>query len=670
MPTASSSSPLDNDAWIRKIYAYMAHRTESGDRPNEAYVLKNAGENSGFSIGFAQVDLAGTPDAREQLIKATQGWLLGQGKGADPKWVDGITRQLKVKGPSATLSTEYRDAINGYLATAAGHTLADKLSREFMVFAMKDRGKDIFDDPKAAKLLQDPQSLAFILKTINAGDPKTLEDYIKGEKIELAGKPERVAASGLVIKQNALVRSFVGKLKKPGYILYKGEKEKTLLNTKTDITVSQTDFRVGVKEFFLPTPEKPDEPGLILTVPDKKNNRIQYIQDGEKRGIDVDSNAKKLNPEAHLYTGRILFKDVRSFAYTDRQRDPKKVSAGEPVTPEEFQLDYAAYNQFSGSYRKAYELIYKTDAKFFSDVEAMPDLTAEVDWSIWHGITSADYLPANVKAVIQAEWRAKDKGKRPFDSALVEDYLKTNRRVMAEIVRSYLLQPGSDPAKWTTHPITYFVGAKKSENKTIFYQIPKALAENGREGLAKIARSPSDLANLDVAAGRDKLPSEIEALRRKAAETQAATPAPAAAPASAPPGPRLSIKRTKDKQIPAPAQRKLHTKPSVKPKKASFEPIDVPFSFIPIGGPTPFARPPGPSTADQLARAADEQRAAEVAAFEEEEERLAKLVRAEIQNYARRPRHGWTPGEEAALCGVTIRRPGGYRHRDFGDLFA
>jgi hypothetical protein len=70
-----------------------------------------------------------------------------------------------------------------------------------------------------------------------------------------------------------------------------------------------------------------------------------------------------------------------------------------------------------------------------------------------------------------------------------------------------------------------------------------------------------------------------------------------------------------------------------------------------------------------LARAADEQRAAEVAAFEEEE-RLAKLVRAEIQNYARRPRHGWTPAEEAALCGVTIRRPGGYRHRDFGDLFA
>ena len=401
MPTASSSSPLDNEAWIRKIYAYMAHRTESGDRPNEAYVLKNAGENSGLSIGFAQVDLAGKDnEARRQLIEATQAWLLGQGKSAGDKWVDGITAQLKAKG---SLSTEYRDAINGYLATAAGHTLADKLSREFMVFAMKKRGEGIFDNPKALKLLQDPQSLAFILKTINAGGPGKLKSYIDGERVELAGKPEPVAAGGLEINQRDLARSYVVKLKKPGHILYKGAKEKTLLDTNTDITVSQTDFRVGAKEFFLPTPEKTGEQPLILTVRDGEDTRVQYMQDGEKRGIDVDSDAKKLNPEAHLYTGRILFKDVRSFAYSSRQRDPKKVSAGVPLTPEEFQLDYAAHNQFSGSYRKAYELIYKTDAKFFSDVEAMPDVSQEIDWSVWFGVDPANYLQANVKSVIRAE---------------------------------------------------------------------------------------------------------------------------------------------------------------------------------------------------------------------------------------------------------------------------
>ncbi len=642
MPTVSTSSPLDNDAWIRKIYAYMAHRTESGDRPNEAYSLKHAGQKSGYSIGLVQVDLAGEKNAaRDDLVKATQAWLRAQGKNADSKWVDGITAQLQVKENAAALSSQYREEINGFLATAAGHILVDRLSREFTVSALEKRGESIFTNKAASKLIQDPQSMAWILKTINAGDPKTLKDYLDGKEVELAGKPESVATGGLEINQRALARPFVTKLKKPGHILYKGATEKTLLNTNTDITVSQTDFRVGAKEFFLPTPQKPDEPGLILTVPDGKDDRVQYMQDGEKRGIDVNGDNKKLNPEAHLYSGHILFKDVGVFSYTNHQRDPKKVSAGEPLTPEELRLDYAPHNQFSSAYRKAYDEIYVSNPHFFANVEAMPDISQEIDWSIWYGIDPANYLQSNIKSVIQAEWEAKDKGKRPLDSGLVEEYLKSNRRVMAEMVRTYPPAEGTDPTTSATHPIAY--RGADGTRKTIFYRIPKDLAKNGREGLAKASRSPSDLATLDVRVG-------------------SSAPSPSSA------GPSLTIKGTKDKQKSPKSERRPYLKESVKPKKNSFEPMELPLSFIPIGGPTPLARPPGPSTAEQLAQAADEQQAAEVAAFEEEE-RLGKLVRGEIERYARRPRHGWTPFEEAVLCGATIHNPNGYRHRDFGGPF-
>lgn len=115
MPTAPTQTSSSDENWRKKIYAHMAHRTESGDDPSSIYRLSHTGTDfkaAGYSVGRIQVDLAGMPVQRERLLKAVYDWLVEQGKKPDPSsWIKKATEELSKTGDPTALSKDNKDAL-------------------------------------------------------------------------------------------------------------------------------------------------------------------------------------------------------------------------------------------------------------------------------------------------------------------------------------------------------------------------------------------------------------------------------------------------------------------------------------------------------------------------------------------------------------------------------
>jgi len=635
---------------LRDAHAFMAHRTESGDQPWTKYKLSNAGGKSGYSFGQIQIDLAVNDKSyREDFTSAAAAWLLKDSKitaDVEALWKSKVNTQLAKPASAGALTAENKDLLNKFLASPEGHRFADATSAKAFDDLIMPRLQSYLVNPSARLLIRDPQFIAYASKIANASQGLELRRFLEGQAVELGGEPVMPGVRSKILSPMALDRAFVGKLQKQGQVMIKGEAK--TLPQDTEITVSRDGFFVKGDRIDLL------DDLLSLSIPDDAKTRPRFHEDGRAMGIDTDATNKRFNSEVILFKKEqksnnedllLDFKDAAVFPYHTLQITKEQASGEQPFFPGEFFELYAKNNAFAEPLRKGRDDIYVKNAWQYQYAETRPEVLAEVDDALWDGLDPQAFLLPNLRKVIQGEHDfetqqrlEKKQVPRPLSREVVREYMFSNQRVMAEAVRT---QPPK-PKESQTQAI-YYPDAS-GDKASLTYKVDPELLKNDQVGLSRAFREKRYW-DIRIAPNKEPLPPPFldsgPAKRWQSGEQASLI------------------------EQPAPFIFKGDPVVPQTPVVLAMAPVALPT----IGGPAPFTRPPGPSAADQLARAADEQRAAEVAAFEEEE-RLAKLVRAEIQNYARRPRHGWTPAEEAALCGVTIRRPGGYRHRDFGDLFA
>lgn len=648
-PQITMPSSHERDA-LRQAHAFMAHRTESGDQPWTKYRLSNAGGKSGYSYGQIQIDLAGKKNLyRTDFIEVASDWLV-KNKLIDAKNETALKKefddQLAVPVSSGKLTSVNKDLLNTFLASPEGHRFADATSAKAFDDLIMPRLTKFFSKPSARLLIKDPQFIAYAAKIANASEGVELQKFLNGDLVELGGEPVMPGVRSKIMSPMALDRAFVGTLKKSGQVMIKGE-AKTLA-AGSEITVSRDGFFFNGDRIDLL-----DEL-LSLSIPDDAKTRPRFHENGRAMGIDTDATNKRFKSEVILFKKEqtlnnedllLDFKDAAVFPYNTLQITKEQASGEKPFFPGEFFQLYAQNNAFAEPLRKGRDDIYVKNAWQYQYAETRPEVLAEVDDALWDGLDPQAFLLPNLRKVIQGEHDfetqqrlEKKQEPRPLSREVIREYMLGNQRVMAEAVRTQPPKP-----KETQTQAIYYPDANGNQ-ASLTYKVDPELLKSDQVGLSRAFREKRYW-DIRIAPNKEPLPPPFLD--------------------SGPPkrwqsGEQASL-------IEKPSNFIFKGDPVVPqtPVVLAMAPLALPT----VGGPAPLARPPGPSAADQLARAADEQRAAEVAAFEEEE-RLAKLVRAEIQNYARRPRHGWTPAEEAALCGVTIRRPGGYRHRDFGDLFA
>ncbi len=634
---------------LRDAHAFMAHRTESGDQPWSKYKLSNAGGKSGYSFGQIQIDLA-SPDTpyRAELVTAAALWLVKNNKIAsagEGAWIIDVKTQLSVPVSAGKLTEKNKDLLDAFLASPEGHRFADATSAKAFDKLIMPRLAKFFSKASARLLIKDPQFIAYAAKIANASEGDELARFLNGESVQIGGEPVMPGVRSKILSPMALDRAFAGTLKKSGQVMINGE-AKTLA-AGSEITVSRDGFFFNGDRIDLL-----DE-SLSLSIPDEAKTRPRFHENGRAMGIDTDATNKRFKSEVVLFKKEqksnnedllLDFKDAAVFPYHTLQITKEQASGEKPFFPGEFYQLYAKNNAFAEPLRKGRDDIYVKNAWQYQYAETRPEVLAEVDDALWDGLDPQAYLLPNLRKVVQSEHDfetqqrlEKKQVPRPLSREVVREYMFSNQRVMAEAVRT---QPPK-PKESQTQAI-YYPDAR-GDKASLTYKVDPELLKNDQVGLARAFREKRYW-DIRIAPSKEPLPPPFldsgPAKRWQSGEQASLVEKPS----------NFIFKG--DPVVPQ------------TPVVLAMAPLALPT----VGGPAPLARPPGPSTADQLARAADEQRAAEVAAFEEEE-RLGKLVRAEIQNYARRPRHGWTPAEEAALCGVTIRRPGGYRHRDFGGAF-
>jgi hypothetical protein len=296
-----------------------------------------------------------------------------------------------------------------------------------------------------------------------------------------------------------------------------------------------------------------------------------------------------VKPEGEFFIQdrRIIFKKLTYVTHTAKIT-PEQKSGEAPLTPTEFYENYARFMTWDNVYRGSVKKIYSDDASFFSDVDAMPDMGQRVDWSVWYPLDPDNFLPFNVKPAILDEW-AKDprnKDKRPLDRSIIEEYLKTNRRIQGEMLRAVAPNEHANQGRTITHPGETLTPpmpyrAPDGSTRTISYRVKNDVVANGKRVLAEAARTPEGLAGLDIAVGYGRYPSENSGPRLTVTSPPVFTPQK---PDSKPTGTRRAI-----------------AKPSaVKPKKSFFDRLHSQATVQPIvfGGPEPLKRPPPPAPED------------------------------------------------------------------------
>ena len=584
MTTPPTQSPLSDEAWRRKIYAYMAHRTESGADPSSVYRLSHTGpqyKRAGYSVGRIQVDLAGMAPQRQKLLEAVYAWLKAQGKQIDQKsWMENATAQLSKRGDPTALSTENTKAINDYLATPAGHDFADQLSEDAFETIMKDRGSEILKTPSLLSVVKDPQSLSMLYKRLNLGNPDELSKYLEGSyKFSPTPKsqPLPTVSGSEVFEAQSLQGEVQAALTTPGQVMFKagGGKDPIQkdLPKNTGIILKSTGF-------YVKSPA-----GAFDTM-----GRLTLKLAGPK-AITFKSPTRDdvVKPEGEFFIQdrRIIFKKLTYVTHTAKIT-PEQKSGEVPLTPTEFYENYARFMTWDNVYRSSVKKIYSDDAGFFSDPDAMPDMGQRVDWSFWHPLDPDNFLPFNVKPAILDEW-AKDprnKDKRPLDRSMIEEYLKTHRRIQGAMLRAAAPTVGANlpqkewPGQASTPPMPY--RAPNGSTRTISYRVKNDVVANGKRVLAEAARTPEGLAGLDIALGYGRYPSENSGPQLTVTSPPVFTPPQ-----------KLDSKLT--------GTRRAIAKPSaVKPKKSLFDRLHPQATVQPIvfGGPEPLKRPPPPAPED------------------------------------------------------------------------
>lgn len=585
MTTPPTQSPLSNEAWRRKIYAYMAHRTESGADPSSVYRLSHTGpknKRAGYSVGRIQVDLSRMVPERQKLLDAVVAWLKAQGKQIDPDaWIKNATAQLKETGNPNALSKEYADPINDYLATRAGHELTDQISDEAFEKILKDRRGQALNHPALTNVAKDPQSLAAFFKRINLGNPDELWAYLKGSYTftsEQSGQPLPTLSGSEVFEAQSLQGDVQGTLAERGEVMVKTRDGKNpiqrVLPENTGIILKSTGF-------YVKSPVAAFDTLGMLRLNLAGSKAITF-------NSPTRDDVVKPEGEVFIQDRRIIFKKLTYLSHTAKMT-AEQMSGESPLTPTEFYENYARFVSKDGIYRSSVQKIYFDDAGFFSDPDAMPDMGQPVDWSFWHPLDPDNFLPFNVKPAILEEW-AKDprnKDKRPLDPSIIEEYLKTNRRIQGEMLRAVAPNEHANqgpkinlPGQALTPPMPY--RAPDGSRRTISYRVKNDIVANGKRALAEAARTPEGLAALDIAVGYGRYPSESS-------------------------GPQLTV--TSPPVFTSPQKpdskptgtRKVIPKPSaVKPKKSLFDGLHRQEAPQPIvfSGPEPLKRPPPPAPED------------------------------------------------------------------------
>jgi hypothetical protein len=584
MSNSPTPLPLSNEAWRRKIYAYMAHRTESGADPSSVYRLSHTGtkyKRAGYSVGRIQVDLAGMAPQRQKLLEAVYAWLKAQGKQIDQKsWMENATAQLSKRGDPTALSTENTKAINDYLATPAGHDFADQLSEDAFETIMKDRGSEILKTPALLSVVKDPQSLSMLYKRLNLGNPKELSKYLEGSyKFSPTPKsqPLPTVSGSEVFEAQSLQGDVQAALTTPGQVTFKASGGKDSI--QRDLP-KNTGIILKSAGFFVKSSAGAFDTLGMLTLKLVGSKAITF-------NSPTRDDVVKPEGEFFIQDRRIIFKKLTYVTHTAKIT-PEQKSGEAPLTPTEFYENYARFMTWDNVYRGSVKKIYSDDASFFSDVDAMPDMGQRVDWSVWYPLDPDNFLPFNVKPAILDEW-AKDprnKDKRPLDRSIIEEYLKTNRRIQGEMLRAVAPNEHANQGRTITHPGETLTPpmpyrAPDGSTRTISYRVKNDVVANGKRVLAEAARTPEGLAGLDIAVGYGRYPSENSGPRLTVTSPPVFTPQK---PDSKPTGTRRAI-----------------AKPSaVKPKKSFFDRLHSQATVQPIvfGGPEPLKRPPPPAPED------------------------------------------------------------------------
>lgn len=631
MPTAPTQSPSINEDVERQIYAYVAYRTESGDDPSAIYRLSHAKTpKSGYSFGRVQVDLAWMKAERKELLQAVYAWLVAEGRKPDAAWVKNVTQQLSKTGDESALSTKYKEDINDYMATAAGHVLVDKISGQSGTNMLASRKKDIFERPSAALLLKDPQSLAYIYKSINAENPEKLKAFLSGKAVTFSTRAFTVP-EGQGFDISAMLGMLQERVKSSGPVHFDEDGRDA-----TDATVLAAGTRVLVKKegFFVESPNRRfrvTKDPIALDLAYHENQRLKFKTGNETYRLIKGVSGK-------IQGQQITFNGATFDRTTETQLTPQQVSGEQPISPQEFYQKYAALNQYSKTYTDAVRKIYFDDAAFFSHLKAMPDMSKPVDWTLWYPLDPKNRLPVNVKTAIADEWAkdARSKDKRPFDLNIIDEYLKANRRVQGEVLRAVAPNEGANitdkkawPGQASTHQILYL--GPDGKERRIAYRVKNDLLADGKRGLAEASHSPEGLAALDIAVNTAAFPSEAGANQGKAGPMPVQTPGKG---------------RKRQRVTPKP--------PAVHPQKnlldrLQFQSLPTPIRF---DGPVPLRRAVGPSPNERAQIEADTRMSAALAAFDREEN-LRTLIAAEVAEQLKPP-PGRSPFEEAVLCGYNL----------------
>lgn len=514
-----------------------------------------------------------------------------------------------------------------------GHDFADKISQDAFEAIIAQRGNKILENKSLAYIVKDPQSLSMLFKRFNLGTPTELSAYLAGGykfKLGVDTQPLPTLRGDEVFDVGSLQGEISGSLTAPGQVMLKRGSETeavpTHLPQATGIIVKSTGF-------FIKSPQSPfNTIGRPLTFRLAGTSPIIFKS-------PTREDVLKPEGEVSIQDRRIIFKKVTYVSHVAKMT-PEQMSGEEPLEPADFYENYARF--LSGKhriYKDSVKNIYFDNAAFFQDDKAMPDMSQPVDWSIWYALDPQNYLPFNVKTAIVEEWAkdARNQDKRPLDLTIIDEYLKTNRRIQGEMLRAVAPNEGANitdkkawPGQASTHQMPYL--GPDGKERRIAYRVNNAVVANGKHVLAEAARTPEGLAALDIAVGFGRFPSE--------------TPAPQMTTTPSP------IQKLDSKQ---PGLRQVNPKPpAVRPKKSAFDglqqlPLPQPIGF---GGPEPLRRPAGPSAEDRAQIEADERMSAELAAFDRDQS-LRSLVAAEVEQQLKPP-PGRGKFEEAVLCGYNI----------------
>lgn len=281
-PTAPSSN-LERDA-LRQDHAFMAHRTESGDQPWSKYKLSDAGQDSGYSFGQIQIDLANDKNPyRAGLIATAVPWLVKNNKidAKDQKsWSETLDKQLFQKTSARALTKDNRALLDSFLMSAEGQKFVDEMSNVAFDNLIMPRLRNFFSNASARILIKDPQFIAYAAKIANASNGTELNDFLTGKRVKLGGKPEMPEGRSKQIDGIALTEEFSGALKQSATVMM--GKEAIVLVAGASISVSKSGlFLDGSRNKSITLLND----SLRLTIPDSKDTRPQFTEDNLPKGI-------------------------------------------------------------------------------------------------------------------------------------------------------------------------------------------------------------------------------------------------------------------------------------------------------------------------------------------------------------------------------------------------